>query len=307
MRDDKLKALKENIGKRIVGKEELIENVIIALLAGGHVLLEDVPGVGKTTLAKALAASISCSFARIQFTPDTLPSDITGTTVYHVQDGTFHRVKGAVAHQIILADEINRTSPKTQASLLEAMEERQVTVDGITYPLEEPFMVIATQNPMDSIGTYALPESQLDRFMMKLSVGYPSEGEAVDMAQRYLAGFLEEPLTTVVSAEEIVAMKQEVLKVQVHEELISYAIRLVGQTRKSEEIRCGASPRAALVLLRSSQAKAYMEARDYVIPEDIRAMALVTLPHRIELTAQAKMAKCTGRQVVYTALSVVKV
>lgn len=173
MENTKVKILKENIKKRIVGKEDVIEKMVIALLAGGHVLLEDVPGVGKTTLAKALADSVNCSFARIQFTPDTLPSDVTGMTIYNMQSGSFETVKGPIINQIVLADEINRTSPKTQASLLEAMEEHQVTIDGTTFSIEEPFMVIATENPMDSNGTYSLPEAQLDRFMMKLSIGLP--------------------------------------------------------------------------------------------------------------------------------------
>lgn len=306
MNQDRLRALKENIAKHIVGKDELVENVLIALLAGGHVLLEDVPGVGKTTLARVLAASLDCSFARIQFTPDTLPGDITGMTVYNMQEGRFHTVKGAVAHQIVLADEINRTSPRTQASLLEAMEERQVTIDGVTHPLEEPFMVIATENPMDAIGTYALPEAQMDRFMMKLSVGYPSDRDAMDMAVRFLDGSLQEEPESVVSADEVIAMKREVEKVLVHEELISYVVRIIQQTREQEEVRYGASPRASLVLLRASQAKAWIQGRDYVIPEDIRAMAEVVLPHRLELHAQAKMAKCTGRQIVNRVLSLVK-
>lgn len=307
MQNEILTALKQNIAKHIVGKETLIEQLLICLLAGGHVLLEDVPGVGKTTLAKALADSIDCSFSRIQFTPDTLPSDVVGMNIYNIQDGTFRLVKGAIAGQIVLADEINRTSPKTQASLLEAMEERQITIDGTTIPLEEPFMVIATENPMDAVGTYALPEAQLDRFMMKLSVGYPDEGAAKDMARRFLEGSLKEKLVPVAAAPQILEMKQEVEKVLVHDDIISYVTEVIRLTRVQEEVRYGASPRASLVLLRASQARAYLEGRDFVIPEDVYAMAQVVLPHRLELTVQARMAKVTGHQVITKVLSLAKV
>ena len=302
-----IKALKENIARRIVDKDDLIENVITALLAGGHLLLEDVHGVGKTTLAKALAASLNCSFARIQFTPDTLPGDVVGMSIYNAKTGEFEIVKGAVANQIILADEINRSSPKTQSSLLEAMEERQITIDNTTFPLPEPFMVIATENPIDSIGTYALPESQLDRFMMKLSVGYPSEKGTLEMADRFLSGQLQEETRPVLTAEEVVAMQKEAAAVSVHEELIRYITEIISETRRGEEVRYGASPRAALVLIRASQARAYVQGRDYMIPEDIRDMAPVVLPHRLVLTAEAKMARRTGSDVIRHILARVKV
>ena len=306
MQKEALMNLKQNIARHIVGKDQLIEQLLICLLAGGHVLLEDVPGVGKTTLAKALADSTDCSFSRIQFTPDTLPSDVVGMNIYNLQDGSFRLIKGAIASQIVLADEINRTSPKTQASLLEAMEERQITIDGTSIPLEEPFMVIATENPMDAVGTYALPEAQLDRFMMKLSVGYPEEDAAREMARRFLDGSLKEKLNPVVTASEILAMKKEVEQVLVHDEIIAYVTEIIRLTRVQEEVRYGASPRAALVLLRAAQAKAYLENRDFVIPEDISAMAEVVLPHRLELSVQARMAKVTGRQVITKVLSLAK-
>ena len=306
MQKEALMNLKQNIARHIVGKDELIEQLLVCLLAGGHVLLEDVPGVGKTTLAKALADSTDCSFSRIQFTPDTLPSDVVGMNIYNLQDGSFRLIKGAIASQIVLADEINRTSPKTQASLLEAMEERQITIDGTSIPLEEPFMVIATENPMDAVGTYALPEAQLDRFMMKLSVGYPEEDAAREMARRFLDGSLKEKLNPVVTASEILAMKKEVEQVLVHE-IIAYVTEIIRLTRVQEEVRYGASPRAALVLLRAAQAKAYLENRDFVIPEDISAMAEVVLPHRLELSVQARMAKVTGRQVITKVLSLAKI
>lgn len=307
MENTKITILKENIGKRIVGKEDVIEKMVIALLAGGHVLLEDVPGVGKTTLAKALADSVNCSFARIQFTPDTLPSDVTGMTIYNMQSGSFETVKGPIINQIVLADEINRTSPKTQASLLEAMEEHQVTIDGTTFSIEEPFMVIATENPMDSIGTYSLPEAQLDRFMMKLSIGYPDTENAVKMAEKYLEGSLKEETTPVLEAEEIVAMKKDVEKVTVHEDCIQYIVDIVKQTRVQDEVQYGASPRAVLSLLRASQAKAYICGRDYVIPEDIIEMSKLVLSHRLILRAEARMGKWIGKQVVEKILEQVKV
>ena len=270
MSHPKLQELQMNIRRHIIGKDDVIDHLITALLAGGHVLLEDVPGVGKTTLAKALADSLDLSFARIQFTPDT---------------GTFELMPGAVVHQIVLADEINRTSPKTQASLLEAMEEHSVTIDGTTIPLEEPFMVIATENPMDAVGTYPLPEAQLDRFMMKLSVGYPSEQDTLEMTGRFLDGSLSEPLSPVLTAAEILEMKAGVCRVAVHDELRRYIAELIRQTRVQAETRYGASPRAVLVLIRAAQARAYLQGRDFVIPEDVIAMAKVVLPHRPVLTA----------------------
>lgn len=307
MENTKVTILKENIGKRIVGKEDVIEKLVIALLAGGHVLLEDVPGVGKTTLAKALADSVNCSFARIQFTPDTLPSDVTGMTIYNMQSGSFETIKGPIINQIVLADEINRTSPKTQASLLEAMEEHQVTIDGTTFQIAEPFMVIATENPMDSIGTYSLPEAQLDRFMMKLSIGYPDTENAVKMAKKYLEGSLKEETTSVLTAEEIVVMKKDVENVTVHEDCIQYIVDIIKQTRVQDEVQYGASPRAVLSMLRASHTKAYICGRDYVIPEDIIEMSKLVLSHRLILRAEAKMGKWTGKQVVEKILEQVKV
>ena len=204
----------ENIEKLIVGKREVIEHTLVALLAGGHLLLEDVPGVGKTTLAKALAQTIDCEFTRIQFTPDTLPSDVTGLSIYNMQTGKFEYSKGAIITNIVLADEINRTSPKTQASLLEAMEEKQVTVDGITYPLSKPFMVIATQNPIDYLGTYNLPEAQLDRFMIRISIGYPSSSDEQIMADKFLNNKLSRQLESIVDGETIIKMQDEVAKLK---------------------------------------------------------------------------------------------
>ncbi len=285
--------LKDNIGKRLIGKDDLIRKMLTALLAGGHVLLEDVPGVGKTTLARALADSVDCSFARIQCTPDTMPSDITGVSVYHMHTGEFEVIPGPVVNNIVLADEINRTSPKTQAALLEAMEERQVTIDKTTIPLPEPFMVIGTQNPVEMTGTYPLPEAQLDRFMMKLSVGYPSADGAVRMAKEFLAGTLHEKTQPVMDVGALLEMKEEVKNVMAHDDLVQYASDLVEATRHHHDIACGASPRALLELLRASQAAAYINGRDYLIPQDIIDTAKDVLPHRLLLSAEARMNRIT--------------
>ncbi len=300
--NEKIQKLKNCIASRLVGKEEQTEDVIIALLAGGHVLLEDMPGVGKTLLAKTLAGALSCSNARIQFTPDTLPGDVTGSSVFDPKDGSFTFVKGPVINQIVLADELNRTSPKTQAALLEAMEERQVTADGQTIKIPEPFMVIGTQNPISTAGTYPLPEAELDRFMMKISLGNLSEDETVRMEQRFLEGSLVEPVQPVLSAEDIISMKKEAASVHVDGELLHYVAKIILATHGKEELTCGCSPRASLSLLGASMAKAYMEGRDYCIPEDIMDMAKLTLPHRMELTAQARMNRADRNRILESIL-----
>ena len=275
----------------IVGKEDKVELVLLTLLAGGHLLLEDVPGVGKTTLANTLAKTIDCSFGRIQFTPDTLPSDVTGLSVYNMQTGAFEYVKGAIMHSIVLADEINRTSPKTQASLLEAMEERQVTVDGVIYPLEVPFMVIATQNPIDFLGTYHLPEAQLDRFFMRISLGYPSIEDEKSMVHRYLEGIYQRDIKPVVTKEVVASMQQEVSHIHIHEDIIAYIIEIINGTRHHESLSLGASPRATLALIRGAQAAAYLAERDYVIPDDVQKVLYPMLCHRLVLSMEAKINK----------------
>ena len=305
--NEKLSLLKNNIGRRLIGKDELVDLVLTALLAGGHILLEDVPGVGKTTLARALADSIDAGLSRIQCTPDTMPGDITGVTVYHMEKGVFETMPGPVVNQIVLADELNRATPKTQAALLEAMEERQVTIDGKTIPIPEPFLVIGTENPMEMAGTYPLPEAQLDRFMMKLSVGYPSSEEALRMADEFLSGVLHEPTQAVLLAQDILEMKQEVKQITVHEDLVCYARDLIEETRRRREVRFGASPRALLELLRASQACAYLEGRDYCVPEDVRRMCRVVLPHRLIMTADARMNRTSAQQVVREILEHVRV
>ncbi len=281
----------QNMEQIIVGKREVIEYSLIALLGRGHLLLEDVPGVGKTTLAKTIAQTIDCGFTRIQFTPDTLPSDVTGLAIYNMQAGEFQYSKGAIMNNIILADEINRTSPKTQASLLEAMEEKQVTVDGITYPLDMPFMVIATQNPLDYLGTYNLPEAQLDRFMMKIAIGYPEASEEKQMVERFLNKQLSRKLEPVVDAETIIRMQEEVEAVKVNQDLVMYIIKIINETRKDSNITLGASPRATLALLRASQALAYIQGRNYCIPDDIIKLVYPVISHRIILSPEARLSQ----------------
>ncbi len=284
-----IEKIKTGINEYFAGKEDVVENVLICLLSGGHVLLEDVPGVGKTTLAKTLAATVGLSFSRIQFTPDTLPSDVTGVSVYNPKTGEFQYKEGVIMHQILLADEINRTSPKTQASLLEAMAEGQVTVDGKRYPLPEPFMVIATQNPIGFLGTYPLPEAQLDRFMMKLSVGYPSESEEIRLIHDYLDGKNAKLPESVCTKEEILALREEVKKVTISESVIRYIREITDRTRQEERFVMGASPRAMLFLTAAARAKAFLGKRSFVLPDDVKAVAVNVLHHRMALTSESRI------------------
>ena len=283
--------LKEHIGEYFVGQEDIIENVLICLLAGGHILLEGVPGVGKTTLAETLARSVDCDFARIQFTPDTLPTDVMGTEIFNMKTGEFEYREGAIMHQIVLADEINRTSPKTQSSLLESMAEGQTTVSGVKYELPKPFMVIATQNPSDFLGTYLLPEAQMDRFMMKLTISYPDEEEELRMAQNMLQNKIVKKAESVVTSQEVLEMQQKVSEISIKENVILYARGIVNQTREEASFVHGASPRALLAMIKAAQAKAYLEGRDYVKPDDIKAVVRNVLGHRLVLSAEAKNAR----------------
>ncbi len=305
--NERVQKLKDNIEKRIVGKGDVIEKIIIALLAEGHVLLEDVPGVGKTTIAKALADSVSLSFARIQCTPDTMPSDITGVSIYDSKKAEFSVIPGPVVSNIVLADELNRTSPKTQSALLEVMEEHRVTIDGKAIEVPQPFMVIGTQNPVDMAGTYPLPEAQLDRFMIRLSVGYPDTKASEDMAERFLLGQLHEETESVLSGKEILDMRKGVASVSVKDNLRSYAVNIVDATRNKAEIAVGASPRALLSMLRCAQAIAYLADRDYCIPEDITDAAKLTLPHRLILTGEARLSHITSEELVRNILGKISV
>ncbi len=286
-----IERLRENINRVFIGKEEVVEDLLVCLLAGGHVLLEDVPGVGKTTLAGVLARAMSCSFGRIQFTPDTLPGDVSGVSIYNMKSGEFEYRAGAVMSQILLADEINRTSPKTQASLLEAMAEGQVTVDGVIHELPRPFMVIATQNPVEFLGTYPLPEAQMDRFMMRLSIGYPEREQEIRMAEAFLRGETPDRVQAVCSAAEVMEMKEAAASVSVSSALLAYMEDIVDLTRQEERFVLGASPRALLSLMRASQSRALVLGRDFVKPDDVKAVAMQVLLHRLVLATDAKLRK----------------
>jgi len=287
-----------NIDRVIIGKQEVVSKVLVALLAEGHVLIEDVPGVGKTTLAKAVAKSIDCSFSRIQFTPDLLPSDILGVSIYNQKDSDFVYKKGPIYAHVVLADEINRASPKTQSSLLEAMEERQVTMDGNTYKLEEPFIVMATQNPIEYEGTFPLPEAQLDRFMVKIKIGYPDEINELRIFDKVDQQIYAEDLMPVLTAAEINSMRAEVLKVHMSQELESYIFSIIRATRENDDILLGCSPRAAISLYKASKAQAFINGRDYVIPEDVQALTEDVLSHRIVLKPEVKYRGETGRSMI---------
>lgn len=275
------KKLRHNVSRVIVGKEQQIELILTAMLSGGHVLLEDVPGTGKTTMAKALSKSLSCGFARIQFTPDLLPSDVTGSRIYDQNSGSFTFIKGPAFTNILLADEINRATPRTQSALLECMEERQITEGGVTYSLQEPFLVIATQNPVESQGTFPLPEAQLDRFLIRLSLGYPSHEEAVQLLARFINGKPLEQISSVVTREELREAAALCGKCKVSEDVMDYMARLCEAARDPEKVRLGPSPRALLALMRASQAFAAIRGRDFVIPDDVKELAVPVLAHRI--------------------------
>ncbi len=292
--------LRNRINSYFIGKEDVVENVLICLLAGGHVLLEDVPGVGKTTLARTVAQSVNMSFGRIQFTPDTLPSDITGVTVLDMKSGEFKFHEGAVMKHMILADEINRTSPKTQASLLEAMAEGYVTVDDNRYKLPEPFMVIATQNPIEFTGTYPLPEAQLDRFMMKLTLGYPEPEAEIRMTREQLDGKDISSVESVLEADDILKLREEVKGIFVADSVLKYANDIINLTRTESRLVMGASPRAMIMLVSAARARAYLEGRDHVLPDDVKAVAVNVLHHRLELTYEAKVAKESLDSVIYS-------
>ncbi|MFN8578943.1 MAG: MoxR family ATPase [Candidatus Sericytochromatia bacterium] len=286
--DEYIKKLEDNLNSVIKGKQEVIRLLIITLLAKGHILLEDIPGVGKTTLSKALAKSISGKFSRIQFTPDLLPTDIIGSPIYNPKEGTFNFKQGAVFSNILLADEINRASPRTQSSLLESMSENQVTVDGISYKLELPFLVIATQNPIEYHGTYPLPEAQMDRFAIQLSLGYPNKEEEFDILYSQRNNHPLNSLQSVLSCQDLINIQEKVNEINVEKSIANYLLEIVHQTRNNNDIKLGVSPRGSITLFSMIRANAYLEGRNYCLPDDVKKLAEYVLSHRIVLETKAK-------------------
>lgn len=292
----------QNVRAVIVGKDAEIRLTLVALLCEGHVLIEDVPGVGKTMLARALARSVGCVFRRIQFTPDMLPSDVTGVSVFNQKLMEFEFRPGPIMSQIVLTDEINRATPKTQSALLEAMEERQVTVDGTTHPMARPFMVLATQNPIEYEGTFPLPEAQVDRFMMRIHLGYPTRANEIDVLTRQSSHHPIEDVRQVVSSDELVRAQQAVREVYVDDLVKGYIVDLVTTTRDHPDIYLGASPRGSLALFLATRAWAAMEGRDYVLPDDVKYLADAVLSHRLIVSPSARIKNVSARQVVDDAL-----
>ena len=285
--------IRKNVQEAIIGKDEVINLALVGVLCEGHILLEDVPGIGKTTLARSLAASLGCSFRRIQFTPDLLPSDVTGINWFNQKSQEFEFRPGPVITQIVLADEINRATPRTQSALLEAMQERQVTIDGITHPLPRPFLVMATQNPIELEGTFPLPEAQIDRFLLRIVIGYPSQIEENSILERYRSSTQIPELQSVTNPDEILQMQAERSQVRVEASIRDYIVRVARATRENNEVQLGASPRATMALYHSSQAWAAIHGRDFVLPDDVKTMAPHVLTHRLMVSPQAQL---RGRQ-----------
>ncbi|WP_405099408.1 AAA family ATPase [Oceanobacillus sp. FSL H7-0719] len=287
-----------NINKVMIGKEEAVTLSLVALLAKGHVLLEDVPGVGKTMLVRTLAKSLDCDFKRIQFTPDLLPSDVTGVSIYNPKEMEFEFRGGPILGNIILADEINRTSPKTQSALLEAMEENSVSVDGRTIPLNQPFFVMATQNPIEYEGTYPLPEAQLDRFILKLKMGYPTFGEELELLEKTSKNHPIENIQAVMSREELIQIQEEVNEVYIDQTIQSYIVSIVNRTRENPSTYLGVSPRGSIALMKAAKAYAYIYGRDYILPDDVKYLAPHVLAHRMIMTSEGKYNGDTGEEII---------
>jgi MoxR-like ATPase len=287
-----------NLEKVIVGKRQTLETIVVGLLCQGHVLIEDVPGVGKTVLARSLAKSLGCSFNRLQFTPDMLPSDITGVSIFDQSKRVFEFHPGPVFAQIVLVDEINRATPKTQAALLESMEEKQVTVDGITHSLPSPFMVLATQNPIEYEGTFPLPEAQLDRFLLRVRLGYPNQMDEIEILERQQLKHPIELLEAVISVEELQEVMQEIKEIYVSKPVKRYVVDLVSRTRQSADVYLGASPRGSLALFRTGQAVAALAGRDFVLPDDIKSLAVPVLAHRVMVGPAARLRELSAEKIV---------
>jgi MoxR-like ATPase len=302
-----LRSLVAAVEQVLIGKHQEAELAIIGLAAAGHLLIEDVPGVGKTMLAKSLARATGCTFKRIQFTPDLLPSDVTGVSIYNQRSGEFEFRAGPIVAHVVLADEINRATPKTQSALLEAMEEHQVTVEGVTRPLPAPFMVLATQNPIEYEGTFPLPEAQLDRFLLRIHLGYPAPSEEVNVLQRQMLRHPIDDLTAVTTASELQQLQHAVRSIHVDPQLQRYIVHLVGLTREHPDVYLGASPRGSLALMRASQARAMLLGRDYVIPDDVKALAGAALAHRLIMNPEARMRNATASAVIASVLQEVPV
>ena len=299
--------IRGNVEKVIVGKGTIIERILAAMLAGGHVLLEDVPGTGKTMMAKALAKSIGTDFKRIQFTPDLLPSDLIGINYYNQKEGEFVFRQGALFTNILLADEINRATPRTQSSLLESMEEKQITVDGTTYPLEKPFFVIATQNPVETQGTFPLPEAQLDRFIMQLSMGYTEKEDTLEILRRFVAGAPVEEIHSVCTREELLEMQESIKTVYIHPDVAAYSVDIVDKTRQRDDVALGVSPRGNLAYLRAAQALAAIRGKDYVSPDEIKELAMPVLGHRIILRSGMRNRSTQIENIINEILNTVEV
>ena len=299
--------IRGNVENVIVGKGKIIEQILAAMLAGGHVLLEDVPGTGKTMMAKALAKSIGTDFKRIQFTPDLLPSDLIGINYYNQKEGEFVFRQGALFTNILLADEINRATPRTQSSLLESMEEKQITVDGTTYPLEKPFFVIATQNPVETQGTFPLPEAQLDRFIMQLSMGYTEKEDTLEILRRFVAGSPVEEIHSICTREELLEMQERIKTVYIHPDVAAYSWYIVEKTRHRADVALGVSPRGNLAYLRAAQALAAIRGKDYVSPDEIKELAMPVLGHRIILRSGMRNRSTQIENIIHEILNTVEV